>query len=148
MKDERGIASLTGILILMMLAYLIRGTIFTAETYVDMTGNFHVENKLQLDAQSKFDAILPHYEGKSFTDEELTAQIFADNQIDGVEVQVSTIKYKGSNKQIIKILTVNKKINHFGTGINAYRSICGFLAPNNNSIYEFGGFLYDNLTLK
>ena len=83
--NERGIVSLTGILILLMLAYLIRGTSFTAGTYVDMIRNFQVENKLQLDAQSKFDAILQNYEGKSFTDTELTEQIAADNEENGIQ---------------------------------------------------------------
>ncbi len=148
--NERGIVSLTGILILLMLAYLIRGTSFTAGTYVDMIRNFQVENKLQLDAQSKFDAILQNYEGKSFTDTELTEQIAADNEENGIQVRLL------EGTRTIVILAVEKEDNHFNNGINAYRSVCGFLQTDPDGRlrddgltleyqYKFGGFLHDNI---
>ncbi len=53
--NERGVASLTAILILMTLSYLIRGTIISAQNYADMSRNFELENRLQLAAESAFE---------------------------------------------------------------------------------------------
>ena len=170
--NERGVASITAILILMMLAYLIRGTIFTAQNYADMTRNFELENRLQLAAESAFEDELTHYFDKPLDE----ADAYFDKQrvdgninytktveklpagVDGVVVSVEKklITFKGTPTLTIKILAVAKKNNYFAKDIHAYRSVCGFLhkepifdqnKPPNiiGYMYKFKGFLHSTI---
>ena len=150
MNDERGVASLVAILILLMLAYLIRGTSFTAGTYVDMIRNFKVENELQLAAESKLEEEINRYTSRTFSDSEIdqdNEKFDADRR--GVRLKAFDGKVGTVKKHILLIVSVEKKTNHFGNNINAYRSVCAFLTAepvanadeNTPYQYEFGGFL-------
>lgn len=139
--NERGFASLTAILILMMLAYLIRGTIFTAQNYADMTRNAELENRLQLAAESAFEVECNRYEGQTVDgDLKYTEPRDAPAGVDGVVVSVE------KNQGMIKILAVAKKNNYFANGIHAYRSVCGFLVESEeDGVYTFKGFLHSTI---
>ena len=137
--DERGFASITAILILLMLAYLIRGTIFTAQNYADMTRNFELENRLQLAAESAFAVECDRYDGQSVGDDFKYTE--PRDPLDGVDSVVVTVEKKDDT---IKILAVAKKNNYFGNGINAYRSVCGFLRKEDD-VYRFKGFLHSTI---
>ena len=149
--NERGVASLTAILILMMLAYLIRGTIVTAQNYADMTRNFELENRLQLAAESAFEIERDRYDGQTVEgDLKYTEPREAPSGVDGVVVSVE------KKEDMIKILAVAKKNNYFAKDIHAYRSVCGFLLkepifdqnkPPNiiGYMYKFKGFLHSTI---
>ncbi len=137
--NERGFASITAILILLMLAYLIRGTIFTAQNYADMTRNFELENRLQLAAESAFEVKRKLYEGQTVNgDLKYTETCNPPAGVDGIVVSVE------KKNDTIKILAVAKKNNYFAKGIHAYRSVCGFLVEEDN-VYKFQGFLHSTI---
>ena len=142
-NNERGVASLVAILILLMLAYLIRGTSFTAGTYVDMIRNFKVENELQLAAESTLAEQIDYYtsESRTFSDKDIENA----NGTNEVQLRVFNGKIYDASKHILIILAVAKKNNHFGNNISAYRSACAYLIGTETETgvykYEFGGFL-------
>ena len=161
--NERGFASITAILILLMLAYLIRGTIFTAQNYADMTRNFELENRLQFAAESELENTIEHY--KDFADlDAVEDQLSSDDQrdvdINGLNVKIRVARlyltvydenHSKENYWGIKILAVAKKSNYFAKGINAYRSVACFLKETTPTEgtgtykYEFQGFLHSTI---
>lgn len=141
MNDERGVASLVAIMILLMLAYMIRGTSFTAGIYAETIRNFQVENELQHDAESKLAETIAYYTSKEFTDAEI-GNATVEN---GVQLKVSELAVDGTTRHVLLILAVAKKADHFDSGINAYRSAAAFLTGTEIESgvyrYEFKGFL-------
>ena len=145
--NERGFASLTAILILMMLAYLIRGTIYTAQNSADMIRNFELEHRLQLAAESALENELHLYDQQSVaTDPNYTNNSSeTPDGVDGVVVKVATktMTFDGSSVKTIVIVAIAKKNNYFANGIHAYRSVGGFLTKVAGSDkYKFKGFFH------
>lgn len=152
--NERGFVSLTALLIVLMLAYLIRGTSFTAGNYADMTRNFETESRLQLAADSVLAETICSYTSKTFTSiEEVDQKIAFDNEVKGSVDDLSfAVRVSRKGTRII-ILAVAKKGNYFATNLNAYRSACGFLKEDEFEVedetgakttmyrYKFGGLL-------
>ncbi len=135
--NERGVASLTAILILMMLSYLIRGTIISAQNYADMSRNFELENRLQLAAESAFEV-----ECNKLCNDETIEYIPPSDIAVTVKVDKNGAVFDG--EPAVKILAVAKKNNYFGGGISAYRSVCGFLIEEDGK-YKFKGFLHSTI---
>ena len=136
--NERGFASLTAILILVALAYLIRGTIYTAHNYADMSRNFELEHRLQLAAESAFEVQCNNLcNGENV--------IYNPPSDIAVTVKVDKNGAVFDGEPAVKILAVAKKNNYFAKGIHAYRSVGGFLieeGSGDDKKYVFKGFLH------
>lgn len=172
--NERGIASLTAMLILLMLAYSIRGTTFTAGNLVDMIKNFEAENQLQLAAESALEQKLAQFklneiEGENLLSAEEQTAALADE--DGsINEMIYTVKVRhaegrayhrtsGSKKFHVTILAVAQKKNYIGTGLGAFRSVGCLLSetekeipsaiegepPEMKYIYKFEGYLHKTI---
>ena len=149
--NERGFASFTAILIMSMLTYLIRGLIFAAGNYVDMTKNLLTENRLQLAAESALCIELKSLDGKTEEDVKAAINTYPHNlDLNGVDKIIVTARMLADGKVVI--LAVAKKDNHFADGINAYRSVGAFLIKNPAPLntdppdtiykYKFEGYLH------
>ena len=158
--NERGFASLTAIIIILVLAYLITGTSFTAGNFVDMTRNFEVENQLQLAAESAFDMELAVWNEKvvETADAMLSSYPKNYNTFKGADAVMVNVR-KTADEKII-ILAIAKKNNYLGDKIHAFRSVGGFLektliktevpsevegepsVEEEYQIYEFKGYLH------
>ena len=142
--NEKGFASLTALAILLILAYLIRGTDYTAGLFVEMTNNFETENRLQLAADSALANELNLCNGKAVDDMPAWLSTYPKDYPppDGVD-SIVVAANKISDDHII-ILAVAKKVKYFGNGLNAFRAAGGFLEKNTvdgNDIYKSKGYL-------
>ena len=167
--NERGFASMTAMIILLMLAYLIRGTNFTAGNYVDMTRNFETENRLRLAAESALERKVAMFRcGTEITVEEQAAALESEstvlddiNCIVRVDVKDRRLYPRSSGsklKSTVFILAIAQKKNYFMGNMSAYRSVGCLLwetevqddSPSASSgvkgyTYEFKGYLHKNL---
>lgn len=155
--NERGIASLTAMIILLMLAYSIRGTNFTAGNLVDMTRNFEVENQLQLAAESALNKALFDFNDKTVEEATDALNAYPKNEtFNGADAIVVNVM-KNADENII-ILAVAKRNKYIGGKMNAYRSVAGFLIKTLKTageppepldppeyIYKFKGYLHKTI---
>ena len=152
--NEKGFASLTALAILLVLAYLIRGTDYTAGLFVDMTNNFEMENRLRLVAESVLAQEIMSFDGKTVDEVKSRLQSTANpytpsydlpDGVDGV-----TVEFKILPDDELILLVIVKQNGYFNGQFGAFSSVGGFFYKNaiqdadNNDIYEykFKGYLH------
>ena len=148
--NERGMASITAMIVLLMLAYSLRGAIFTAGNLVDMTRNFEVENQLQLAAESALNKALLDFNDKTVDEATDALNAYQKNYtFSGADAIVVNARTAGEK---IIILAIAKKNKYIGGTMNAYRSAGGFLVktkvPDSDPQeykYEFKGYLHKTI---
>ncbi|MBR1581354.1 MAG: hypothetical protein IJ668_12830 [Selenomonadaceae bacterium] len=139
--NEKGFASLTALMVLLMLAYLIRGTDYTAGLFVEMTNNFETENRLRLVAESVLAGEIVSFDGKTVDDVKAALQSYPKS-LTRKGVSRILVNYNLLPNGELLLLVVVSEDKYFNEQFGAFYSVAAFFEPNGDGNYKFKGYVY------